>query len=87
MDVNQFHDWTFDALPGQAVEYHRGYLAKDREPSKAMSQFDREKVRDLGEVADYAWAAAKAGVVRLVQRRLGDMRYSYLAVRRRMRLP
>jgi hypothetical protein len=72
--------WLARAVPGEALEYHRGHLAVDRTPIiTELSDRDR---RALDRVADAALAAAEQGRVHLVQRRHGPDGFSYLAIAR-----
>jgi hypothetical protein len=72
--------WLSQAGPGEAVEYHRGFLGLDRTPiGRPMSLKDRI---DLIDVAECARRLAEQGLVHLVQRRIGDDTFSYLAIAR-----
>jgi len=66
------------AAPGDAIEYHRGFLAIARDPNVGKLA-ERERA-DLVRVARRAVRAAEAGLVHLVQRRLGPGEFSYLAI-------
>jgi hypothetical protein len=66
-----FAAWR-QAEPGEALEYHRGFLGVDRTPSLK----DR---LDLIAMAERAMRLAEQGLIHLVQRRLGDDTFSYLA--------
>src|SRR5690606_4971841 len=71
-------NWLGRASPGDVAEYYRGFLAIDVDPSRG-----KIPVGDCMELNRVAWtarAAAEAGAVRLVQRRVGADDYSYLAV-------
>lgn len=71
------------ARPGEAVEYWRGFLAFDRcydEGREYRARTDPESA--AGKVAVLAWDLEQKGMVELVQRRLGDMSYVYLAVKK-----
>ena len=70
--------WLSQAEPGETAEYHRGFLGVDRTPlGQPMSLKDRI---DLIDVAERAMRLAEQGLVHLVQRRVGDDRFSYLAI-------
>ena len=73
-----FNRWLLRALPGQQLEYHRGHLIWDRSPASALAEGER---RALARVADAAWHAADDGLVHLMQRRNGELDFSYLAVK------
>jgi hypothetical protein len=61
----------YDAPEGNMLEYHRGFLAEDREMSVPLRQ-----------LADAASGAARRGEVTLLQIRNGDFDFSYLAQKR-----
>ena len=72
--------WLNQAEPGEAIEYHRGFLALDRSfRSPALSDDDRIA---LGQMASLALRLADRGLVDLVQRRIARDCFSYLAVAR-----
>ncbi len=72
--------WLSQAEPGETLEYHRGFLGIDRTPlGQPMSLQDR---LDLITMAERAMRLAEQGLIHLVQRRLGDDTFSYLAVAR-----
>jgi hypothetical protein len=72
--------WLSQAEPGETLEYHRGFLGIDRTPlGQPMSLKDR---LDLIAMAGRAMRLAEQGLVHLVQRRIGDDAFSYLAVAR-----
>lgn len=74
-----FAGWLGQAEPKDTIEYHRGYLMIDTDPSMTtLSQADRE---ELFNVAQRAWRFAQHGFIHLVQRRVGDEGFSYLAIR------
>ncbi len=74
--------WLSQAEPGETLEYHRGFLGVDRTPlGQSMSLKDRI---DLIDVAERAMRLAEQGLVHLVQRRIADDTFSYLAVARSM---
>jgi hypothetical protein len=63
--------------------YHVGYLARDRErPHSRREPCVCERCAHaaaIGAAADAAWQAYRRGEVVLVQRRLGEMRFEYIA--------
>jgi hypothetical protein len=72
--------WISQALPGDALEYYRGFLAMD-----TFSQGSRLSARDRTELvrlARRAWVASERRLIHLVQRRHGPDDYSYLAIAR-----
>ena len=74
----RFNRWLLRALLGQQLEYHRGQLIWDGSPASALAEGER---RALARVADAALQAADDGVVHLVQRRNGELDFSYLAIK------
>ncbi|MCA8882121.1 MAG: hypothetical protein KDA73_19685 [Rhodobacteraceae bacterium] len=74
-----FCSWVAQALPGDTLAYHRGFLALDREGGR-LGEAETLRLRRL---ADRARWAAETGLVHLVQRRLGPERFVYLAIARR----
>jgi len=72
-------DWIANALRGEAIEYHRGFLLMDRsERGSRLPKHDRIR---LHAVARRAWIACELGLVHLFSVRLGENHYQYLAVR------
>jgi hypothetical protein len=78
MEVDACRAWVQRAEPGACLEYHRGFLSLDRSPESDLSE-DRRRV--LSRVANLALEAADRGQVHLVQRRNGDLDFSYLAIK------
>ena len=70
--------WLSRARPGDGVVYHQGFLAVDCGCTSSLQERER---RRLVALATAARAAAVAGVVHLVQERLGVGKFGYLAVR------
>jgi hypothetical protein len=74
-----FCTWLGTALPGDAIEYHRGHLAVDRDPVRSrLPETDR---RRLSRLARRALIFAEERRAHLVQRRHGEGDYSYLAIK------
>src|SRR3954452_24324134 len=72
--------WLSQAAPQDALEYHRGFLALDVDAHNSrLANSDRLELLQLASRA--RWAAEKR-LVHLVQRRLGESRFSYLAIAR-----
>ena len=67
----EFCSWVTQALPGDGLEYHRGFLALDR----TRGDIDKLAARVL-------WAFEQ-GLVHLVQERVGPEDFAYIAVARR----
>jgi len=72
--------WVSQAEPGEAIEYHRGFLCIDR------SGIDRIgtviDIATLNLIASRALALAEAGFVHLIQQRIEVETFSYLAIAR-----
>jgi hypothetical protein len=70
--------WLGRAQPGDRVVYHQGSLALDRGPTSSLQRRERRRIDDL---ATAARAAASAGLVHLLQKRLNVGTFDYLAVK------
>ena len=70
--------WLGAAAAGDRIEYWRGYLAIDANPTG--SKLEPDDRRQLGRVAARAFRLAEQGKAHLVQRRHGEADYSYLLV-------
>jgi hypothetical protein len=79
LDENGFVDWLIDAQAGTGAAYYRGNLAYDR--CECTKVHTPEKRRRLITIARRVLAAEANGQVRLVQRRISESDYVYLAVR------
>jgi hypothetical protein len=76
----QFCAWVAQAMPGDRLEYHRGFLVLDTFPGLSkLGDNERNELRLLGTRA--FWTEAQ-GLVHLVQERLGPDLFSYLAIAR-----
>ena len=76
----QFCAWVAQAVPGDRLEYHRGFLVLDTFPALSrLGDNERNELRLLGTRA--FWTEAQ-GLVHLVQERLGPDLFSYLAIAR-----
>lgn len=84
--VQNFYHWLSTASPGAVCVYHRGLLMADRQwwfdsGNKSFGHWGRdEKVDNL---AKAVWTAYRLGDVYLLQRKLGEGDYEYLAIRSR----
>jgi hypothetical protein len=76
----QFCAWVAQALPGDRLEYHRGHLAVDAD--KVTSDLDPNARAELACLRDRAFWSETAGLVHLVQQRLGPDCFAYLAIAR-----
>jgi hypothetical protein len=70
--------WFSAAAAGDRIEYWRGYLAIDANPTG--STLEPDDCRQLGRVSARAFRLAEQGKAHLVQKRHGDADYSYLLV-------
>lgn len=75
-----FCAWVAQAGPGDRLEYHRGFLGIDT--GSVISTLPEDERRRLGALAGAAHRAFEAGLVHLVQRRLGPDRFAYFAIAR-----
>ena len=73
-----FLAWIATAEPGTTLEYHRGFLAVDADPTAERMPADRR--RALLAVARRALWAAERELAHLVQVRLGPEAFSYRMV-------
>jgi hypothetical protein len=72
--------WLSQAAPNDALEYHRGFLVLDIDAR--ISAFSNAERLELIALANRARWAAEKQLVHLVQRRLAESRFSYLAIAR-----
>jgi hypothetical protein len=72
--------WLSQAAPQDAFEYHRGFLILDTDPR--ISHLAKSDRLELLQVASRARWAAEKQLVHLLQRRLGESLFSYLAIAR-----
>ncbi|WP_137179246.1 hypothetical protein [Roseomonas sp. AR75] len=75
---NDLCDRYADASPGEAIIYHIGLLARDRD--KVASELAAERRAELELVARRVWAMAEAGLGHLLQRRVAPGCCAYLLV-------
>ena len=76
----EFCAWVGQAAPGDRLEYHQGFLGIDTMAGMStLSDRDRQR---LAALASAAFRACEAGLVHLVQERLGPDRFAYLAIAR-----
>lgn len=73
----ELQSWLAVAQPGDALEYHRGFLAMDRSVGSRLGERDR---KELCRVADAVMALAQSGHVHPIQRRNGPGDFTYIAV-------
>jgi hypothetical protein len=75
-----FLAWIGQAMPGDRLEYHRGFLGIDTTAN--ISTLPEPDRRRLATLAGAAQRAFEADLVHLVQARLGPDRFAYLAIAR-----
>ena len=75
---NSLCDRFPDAKPGDALTYHIGMLARDRD--KVATTLSPERRDDLELVARRAWAMAEAGLCHLLQRRMHTECFAYVLI-------
>jgi hypothetical protein len=78
--VEDFKTWLRQARAGDAFVYHCGFLAVGL--NHLGEVLDYSERRRLADVAHCAWSAATKGSVHLLQRRVANNRFEYLAVAR-----
>jgi hypothetical protein len=80
LNETMFCAWYGSAMPGDRIVYHRGFLAIDVSPL-TFKLPDAER-RALQRVAERALQLAECGLVHLVQRRVAEGEFIYLAIAR-----
>lgn len=80
-DAIAFCAWIAQAEPGEALVYHRGFLAVDT--TSIVSKLPSAQQRALRLLAAAALRAAAQELVHLVQDRIGPDQFAYIAVARR----
>ena len=75
---NGLCDRFANAKPGEAITYHTGMLARDRD--KVATTLPPEQRDELELVARRAWSMAEAGLCHLVQRRIDTERFAYVLI-------
>lgn len=76
----EFCAWVAQAVPGDRLEYHRGFLVLDI--FALFSRLDDRARKELAALAGRAFRAAEQGLVHLVQERLATDHFAYIAVAR-----
>lgn len=76
----EFCGWVGQAAPGDRLEYHRGFLVLDT--FALFTRLDDTARAELGKLASRAFWAAEAGLVHLVQERVGPDEFAYIAIAR-----
>lgn len=73
-----FVAWATSAKPGQRADYYRGYLYADRMQDGTTRKGGTSVPTPL-RLANKAWEFYELGIVRLVQKRMGNEDYIYIA--------
>lgn len=73
MIAREFSDWLVKSRPGQSIEYHL--------TSSGLG------LRGRNDAMLLAWKAMEGGDLMLFQKRLGEGKFSYIAVKRAKRVP
>ena len=76
----EFCAWVAQAVPGERLEYHRGFLVLDT--FALFSRLDDKAREALRKLAGRTFWAAENGLVHLVQERVGPDCFAYVAVAR-----
>ena len=76
----EFCAWVAQAVPGDRLEYHRGFLGIDT--TAVISTLPEPERRQLADLGQAALGAFEKGLVHLVQERVGPDRFAYIAVAR-----
>lgn len=77
-DTSALCERIMSAAPGEAIVYHLGLLARDRD--RVASELTEAQRCELNAVAGYAWRLAEAGWCHLLQRRVALECFAYLLV-------
>lgn len=76
----EFCAWVAQAVPGDRLEYHRGFLVLDAFPMAGrLPDAQRKQLSLLG---SRAFWAAEQGLVHLVQERVATDQFAYIAIAR-----
>ena len=76
----EFAAWVAQAVPGDRLEYHRGFLVLDT--FALFTKLDDRGRTELAELGSRAFWAAEQGLVHLVQQRIAPDQFAYIAVAR-----
>lgn len=76
----EFVRWATNAKKNSRVAYFRGYLFRDRVTSHS-SRKEGPNAAPQFKLANKAWEFYQLGIVKLVQKRIDDEDYIYIAVK------
>ena len=71
-----------NAKPGDRILYHRGFLAIDRRPRYDAIPEEKKRAHDLSYLAGYFAAEQEIKNCSIVQNRVDEMVYEYIAIKR-----
>lgn len=74
----QFCAWVAQAMPGDRLHYHCGFLVRDT--FKMLGRLSDPQRVELTRLASRAFWAAEQGLVHLVQERMGPDQFAYIAI-------
>lgn len=81
--MTAFDSWLAGAARGDRFIYHSGgFLANDREINSSESKLSKDERKQVWREARAAWSAQEERRVFLMQRRLSDRVYDYVAIKR-----
>ena len=72
----EFCAWVAQAVPGDRLEYHRGFLVLDIFPM--FARLPDQQRAELARLGSRAFWAAEQGLVHLVQERTGPDQFAYI---------
>ena len=75
-----FCAWVAQAVPGDRIHYHRGFLVLDT--FKMFGRLSELQRAELTRLACRAFWASEQGLVHLVQERMGPDQFAYIAIAR-----
>lgn len=83
-NINEVNDWWQKAQPGDSFVYHVGSLCDDKHSHNwsTLTKDEQKRLASINMAASFLLKAAERGQCHLVQRKLGDRHYEYIAVRR-----
>lgn len=76
----EFCAWLGQAMPGDRLEYYQGFLIVDAFPPPGWPPSAFQQA--LAQLRSRVFQAADLGLVHLLQQRLGDEHFAYLAIAR-----
>ena len=80
LNETSFCAWVAQARPGDVLEYHRGFLCLDRGTPEQTNKKPHQI--QLDEMSARAFDLAERGFLHLLQQRVGDACFRYMAIAR-----